>query len=45
MQPRKSIQLRFWQNKGQLASIAAVADRWFDRITEYLSWLLWSLVL
>lgn len=39
MQPRKSIQLRFWQNKGQLASIAAVADRWFDRITEYLSWL------
>ncbi|UKI31394.1 MAG: hypothetical protein L6W00_27015 [Lentisphaeria bacterium] len=39
MQPRKSIQLRFWQNKGQLSSIAAVADRWFDRITEYLSWL------
>lgn len=39
MEPRKPIKLRFWQDKGQLNQIAAAADRWFGRITEYLSWL------
>lgn len=42
MTERDRIRLRFWQDNGsggQLARIGQAADRWFDRITEYLSWL------
>jgi len=34
---RDRISLRFWQGKGRNATIAALADRWFDRLTEYVS--------
>lgn len=39
MDARTPIKLRFWQNKGQLNQIADVAEKWFTRVTEYLSWL------
>ena len=37
---RDRIQLRFWQDGGiTLAKIAKAADVWYDKVTEYLSWL------
>jgi Phage tail protein (Tail_P2_I). len=36
---RDRIGLRFWQDGGQLARIGKAADLWFDKITDYLSWL------
>lgn len=41
MENRKKIELRFWQNQtgGTLNRIGKAADQWWNRITEYLSWL------
>lgn len=40
MMERDRIDLRFWQKGGRtLAKIATIADLWYDRISEYLSWL------
>lgn len=36
---RDRIKLRFWQDGGQLNRIAKAADVWYDKVTEYLSWL------
>ncbi len=39
MTPRDLINLRFWQGKGQNKALASLFDRWWDRLTEYLTWL------
>lgn len=41
MEQREKIKLRFWQDQtgGTLNRIGNAAERWWSRITEYLSWL------